>query len=561
MDLKKNAYLKAGVKAPLLEKIPYYPVNLVNDYGLTEEGSRTSLHDNHPLGDTMWLLKNQDKPIEIVFDFDGFYPIGEMWVWNYNRYDHNSNINYSPCGIREITLFTSIDGFNWKNLKENNGQYILAKASGEKNHKATNDLNGDPIKFNGVTARYVKMLVVPVPGLGNWDQENKFSHSFGLSKVKFFLGEGYMACPDEEWSAILKNLNGWTGSDGVFTIPMSGSEASGQNIDTVITFGDSLIDNVDPVTMHRSDDFVMIHNSYCIINDSKPIKENVEFFWAKDKDGRPESVFVPDINVQNDKSSHGYYWPQDSVIINNSCYTFPIVVLDYPEGPEGFQFKVDGVAMIVSPVKDNKIHFDKGKQRKVNLYHDGMGTGDILYGGCIFPNTKAGGAENPDGYIYVYGHKNVNFTADLCIARILEEEIENPDAWRFYDGHSWVEDISKSAMIAENVSCELSISKIKGRLHNGKYLLIFQEYVNSPIISYRIGESLWGPFSEIKQLYCCPEPYTGGGKYSYNAKGHPHLSKDGEMLISYNTNTIGWEMHMKHGDYCRPRFIKMSEIV
>lgn len=560
MNLKKNSYINASVKAPLLEQIPYYPVNLGNDYGLDFDESKTALHDNHPLGNSMWLSKNNSEPIEIVFDFEGFYPIGDMCVWNYNRFDNKSNINYSPCGIREVTLFTSVDGFKWKNLKADNEKIILAQANGEKDLKATNDIQGNPIDFNGITARYVKILIDPIPGLGNWDNENTFQNSFGLSKVKFFLGEGYTVSYDEEWSALFTNNDGWTGSDGVFTIPMSGSEASEQEIDTIITFGDTLIDKLDPVTLHRSDDFVMIHNSYCTLKDSKPLVENIEFFWDTNKEGKPESVFVPTVDVQNDKSSEGYFWPQDSAIINNSCYTFPMTILDFPEGPEGFQFKVDGVAMVVSPVENNRISFHKGKQYKTNLYYDGKGTGDIMYGGCIYPNTVEGGSENPDGFIYVYGHKNVNFLASLCVARVLKEEIENPDAWRYYDGQDWVENIANSALLVENVSCEMSISKINGKLNNGKYLLVFQEFVNSPMISYRIGETPWGPFSEIKQLYCCPEPYTGGGKYAYNAKGHPHLSSKGEMLISYNVNTIAWEMHVKHGDLCRPKFIKMREI-
>ena len=38
---------------------------------------------------------------------------------------------------------------------------------------------------------------------------------------------------------------------------------------------------------------------------------------------------------------------------------------------------------------------------------------------------------------------------------------------------------------------------------------------------------------------------------------HPHLSKPGELLISYNVNTLNFWDHFNYADIYRPRFINI----
>ena len=45
----------------------------------------------------------------------------------------------------------------------------------------------------------------------------------------------------------------------------------------------------------------------------------------------------------------------------------------------------------------------------------------------------------------------------------------------------------------------------------------------------------------------------------YNAKAHPHLSRPGELLISYNVNTFDfWGDFFRDADIYRPRFIRLK---
>ncbi len=556
MGFQYGDELRAHVTAPLLAAAPYRAANLVNDYGMKEQGETgDATHDNHPQGSDMWMLSGRTEDFEIIFDFQGFYPLGNLYIWNYNR--KPAEKDYTLAGIRNVKITYSLNGADWH--KAHAGYVTLQKAGGKDHMPATNMADGKPFCFAGQTARYVKLTVPARPGVGNYDEENVLGDSYGLSKVRFTMGEGFAVVRDENWSAIMQNNDGWTGSDGVFTIPMDGREVYGSGCDTAITFGDTLIDHVDPVDFHRSDKMHMLHNSCAFVPGSMPDLSRMDFCWGRQEDGSDTSLLNPPTSVFNDASSPGYYWPQDSVLVEGKCYTYPLTIHDWPEGPEGFQFTVDGVAMVISPVEDGRIRWEKAVHHKTNLYYETTGK-SIYYGGCVFPNTKAAGMENPDGYIYLLGTIHEGLAAQLCIARTLEPQIENGFAWRFYDGEGWTDDIARSAPLAKDVSCELSLSKITGKLHAGEYLLVYQQEVNSPIIAYRTAPAPWGPFSEAHEVYFTEDVCKGCGIYTYNAKAHPHLSPAGEYLVSYNVNTISWQMHMAHGDICRPRFIRLQEV-
>lgn len=556
MKYRYGEVLRVDVTAPLLNQAPYAAANLVNDYGLEEHGTAGgATHDNHPQGSSMWMISGRTQDFEIVFDFGGFYPLGRLYFWNYNRMPDGQD--YTLGGIRNVKISYSLNRVDWHDAHE--GYVTLEKAGGENHMPATNTVGGKPFCFAGQTARYVKIAVPAKPGVGNYDDENLLADSYGLSKVRFTMGEGFAVVRDEAWSAAMMNNDGWTGSDGVFTIPMDGREVYGSGCDTTITFGDTLIDLVDSIDFHRSEGMHMLHNSCAFVPESKPDLSRMEFIWGRREDGSDLSLLNPPRSVLNDTSSPGYYWPQDSLLADGKCYTYPLTIHDWPEGPEGFQFLVDGVAMVISPVEDGRIRWEKAVHHKTNLYYEAAGR-SIYYGGCVFPNTEAAGTENADGYIYLLGTIHEGFDTDLCIARIPEKMIDDGAAWKFYDGESWTDDIAESAPLAKDVSCELSLSKITGKLHGGEYLLVYQQKVNSPVIAYRTAPAPWGPFSEAHEVYFTEEVCKGRGIYTYNAKAHPHLSPAGEYLVSYNVNTVAWQMHMAHGDICRPKFIRLVEV-
>lgn len=94
----------------------------------------------------------------------------------------------------------------------------------------------------------------------------------------------------------------------------------------------------------------------------------------------------------------------------------------------------------------------------------------------------------------------------------------------------------------------------------GKYVMVFLEWSGKNRLSLFVGDSPVGPFKDPLRLHYCDEPERGEGVYSYNAKAHPHLSKENELLVSYNVNTAQWDVHEKDGTIYRPRFVTFKFI-
>ena len=106
--------------------------------------------------------------------------------------------------------------------------------------------------------------------------------------------------------------------------------------------------------------------------------------------------------------------------------------------------------------------------------------------------------------------------------------------------------------MANAASNELSVTELPA----GRYLMVFQVFGLSDKVGIRIGDSPYGPFGDIIEIYRTPE--FDEGIWPYNAKAHPALSAPGELLISYNTITPDfWNDIKKDAHIYRPRFIKL----
>ena len=175
------------------------------------------------------------------------------------------------------------------------------------------------------------------------------------------------------------------------------------------------------------------------------------------------------------------------------------------------------------------------------------------FGAGIYVNTKKAGAPKPDGYIYIYGVHGM--AKKLVVARVKPADFEKLGEWRFWNGKGWDTAMNKAAAITDRVSNELSVSP----LPDGRYALVFQEGGMSTTIAMRIGASPVGPFGPVVKLWDCSKDAEEKSYVMYNAKAHPSLSAPGELLISYNVNSVEFLQDLaKHPHLYRPRFIKLK---
>ncbi len=353
-----------------------------------------------------------------------------------------------------------------------------------------------------------------------------------------------------EWSALFKRNSGWFGADGIFAIPLNGVDNLQKSpTKTMLIFSDTMLGEIKGNELQPG--YRMIHNSVAMLNNRQPIEDNIEFFWKRSKKGNPLSIFIP--KTKNSKPGE-YYWLGDGFVnkdLNNATYIFAYRVKTIATGSMGFSEV--GNVLIKLPAGSSPPFADQ-RQMDTPLFFSGKTESETgAFGAAVYVNTTNAGANNPDGYVYVYGVKGKN--KEVVVARVKSKLFEKFNEWRFWDGLQWDKDMSKVAAIADRASNELSISQ----LPDGRYVMVFQVDEISEIIGMRIGTTPFGPFGPIIKIWDCKDAIQKKEFIVYNAKAHPALSNSGELIISYNVNSLDfWNDVKSYPNLYRPRFIRVK---
>lgn len=351
-----------------------------------------------------------------------------------------------------------------------------------------------------------------------------------------------------EWTKLMERTSGWFAADGIFTIPLDGKEEQGvADKKTLFIFSDTYIGEVENNVPKPGN--TMVNNTTAWMTGLEPNEEAISFEFNTDENGKPATYFVPN----NEVSKEGeYFWLGDGFINhqkNNALYLFAYHV--HKTGPNVFDFQQTEIALlkVKNPTKEGLKNYE---QMPTHLGFTHSEYGQVFFGSGIFVNTKEAKAPNPDGYVYIYGL--VEGPKSLIVARTKPENIENFNSYTFWDGKNWSENKEDIAHIATNISNELSVTPTE----DGRYFLTFTVMGISDKVGIKVGDSPVGPFGKTHEVYTCPE-YKEKDLLPYNAKAHYHLSKPGELLISYNTITHNfWEDIQKDATIYHPRFIKVK---
>lgn len=352
-----------------------------------------------------------------------------------------------------------------------------------------------------------------------------------------------------EWTALMERTSGWFGADGIFSIPLDGKEA--QNIkdkQTLFIFSDTYIGEVENGVPKPGS--VMVNNTTAWLTGNEPVKSNIDFEFNTDDTGKPKSYFIPNNSQSKDKE---YYWLGDGFINqekNNTLYIFAYHV--HKTGPNVFDFEQTNISLLkIENATKEGIKTQAQIPTDLGFIHEATGK-RTFFGSGVFVNTKAANAPNPDGYVYIYGI--IEGSKSLVAARVLPKNIENFAMYTFWNGSVWVKDKQQIVSLSDGVSNELSVTPTE----DGRYLLTYQVLGISDKIGIQVGESPVGPFGVLNEVYITPE-YAEKGLLPYNAKAHYHLSKPGELLISYNTITFDfWKDIQKDATIYHPRFVKVK---
>ena len=355
----------------------------------------------------------------------------------------------------------------------------------------------------------------------------------------------YSATPAPDWDTLFHRSSGWTGADAAYALPLSGDyrPGSGDATHTVWVFDDTFIGDVD-ASGHRLPGTALVNNTFAVLNGGQPVLDQIQFYWRTDAAANPQAMVKPST------CTICWYWPIDGIALSGTIYLY---VLEMAPGSGGvFNFQVVGISLLTTPAS-SPVPFDSYTAVD-NTPLFANGSSQIYFGQAVMPNTAAAGAPRPDGYLYVYGTRNDPFNKKLVVSRVLPGDIANFSQYRFWDGKRWSKFITRAASLTDRISAEFSVSP----LADSRFLLVFQLDGLSRDVAVRYGASPIGPWGSAIPVYHAPEPdIDPANVYTYNAKGHPHLSRPGEMLISYNVNTFDFNENINNADIYRPRFIRL----
>ena len=344
----------------------------------------------------------------------------------------------------------------------------------------------------------------------------------------------------KRFTQMLDRSEGWLGADGIYSIPLDGNDqwsSANKESSTVFVFSDTMLGTADPETK-KYRDVKMVNHSAAILTNYEPSHDSeqsdtIEFIYGKNGNGDRSNLFEQK------------YWLQDGIVIDKKLYLTAFTA--------NAQWRPTRIDMLVIPLSESKMpDWDKVTVTERFPLLAENERFQLMFGAGILDHTAT------DGFVYVYGYRDTlrGGTKHLVAARVKPESFAEGDQWRFWNGTDWVKDctvaLQDEAVLAERVSTELSVTPIG----QGKFLLVFTQDVMSDRIAYKVGDSPIGSFGETVVFYRAPEPKTlGEGIYVYNAKAHPHLSRPGLLLISYNVNRLGGLPRTT--DEYRPRFIEL----
>ena len=357
---------------------------------------------------------------------------------------------------------------------------------------------------------------------------------------------GDLAVPAPEWSALFDRRSGWTGADGIYSIPLNGDErpGAGSASQTFFTFSDTFIGQVGS-DGQRQPGSTLVNNTMGLLAGDQPDPSKMGFYYRTSAKGNPRAQVVP----KTPGTQRQWFWPNDGIAQDGRIYLFSL--REQVGNDPVFNFETAGISLLSSPIGQVP-PFEQYQQIDTPLYLPASGRrGDTTFGLAVLPNTETAGAPNPDGYLYVYGVRNDRNNKKLLVARVRPAELTDFSSYQFYGRGGWSPDITAAVAVTNRVSSEFSVSP----LADGRYILVFQLDTLSNQVAVRYSPSPVGPWSDYTVVYHAPEANLTPNTYTYNAKAHPNLSTPDRLLISYNVNTFDFAESFSNADIYRPRFI------
>ncbi len=300
---------------------------------------------------------------------------------------------------------------------------------------------------------------------------------------------------------------GWIGGDSTYSVQLPDER-------TLWLFSDSLIGTIDS-SGTPAPGLTMVHNALVAEDDAGRLSTLV-------REG-PESFFP-------DPGETSYYWVQDAKVEGGELLVF--LSLTKQVGEHGFEWERNTLARVALP------------ELTVTEIDEQGFEGPVAWGAGLMTTPT---------HTWVYGIEDLGEDKYLHLARVPAGSLADHSRWEYFDDGQWRDRSTESSRLTAGVANEISVSP-----YRDGYLMISSDTSApfSPRINAWTACSPTGPWEDPQTIYETPE--TGGDHFTYNAHGHPELSEDGSLLISYNVNTFNFDELMSNPRIYRPKFITLD---
>jgi len=323
----------------------------------------------------------------------------------------------------------------------------------------------------------------------------------------------------------------WTGADGVYSVPISDEL-------TLWIFGDTWIGDI---IEGKHKNATMVNNSIGLQQGIDPSTASVKFFWVTSDEGKPAAFVTPADGV-------GWFWISHGVMTDEKLYLFLMQIIKTDE-KSVLGFKQVGTWL--GEIDNPREHPDmwRVKQYKVPFgrYSD---SGNLFFGSAVMKDGD---------FVYIYGAsedwKKGMSGRSMIVARVPADKLAEFYKWRFFSKGNWQGDVNDISSLFDGIATEYSVSY---QPELAQYVVIYTENSMSPNILMRLSPTPLGPWSQAYKIYQCPESDWHKTYFCYAAKGHPEISKQDELIVTYVCNSTDfWQMARDARIYC-PRFLRIK---
>ena len=334
-----------------------------------------------------------------------------------------------------------------------------------------------------------------------------------------------------QYDALFRRQSGWTGADVASTVAISPGV-------TLWLFGDTWVGDIEGGKHVRA---TMVNNSFALQRGNAPPDARVEFFSSRPGTEKPTTLVTP--------SEGGFFWVQSGVLVRKGLFLFAMRVEKQGKANDAFGFRVAGSYLLSVQGPPERPDRWQVRQHALPWCHpDAKGNG-VFLGAAVMKHA---------GFVYIYGCEEDRAgrlpAKHAVLARVPEDRLADLRAWRFAGEAGWLAPGEKPRRLFTPAANEYSVSWQPGPR---RFVAVFTPGGLSRKIQVRLATAPEGPWEEPLTVYTCPEPHPGK-MFCYAAKGHPELSGDNDLIVTYATN--GWDFWYTagHADLYWPHFIELQ---